>query len=81
MVDPATGEVAAFEELVGSHGGLGGDQSHPFAFAPASFPVPDGEIVGAEAMHHVMKSWLAHVGQRVAEAPPAAPAVPAEAHA
>jgi hypothetical protein len=82
MVEPDTGEVAAFEELVGSHGGLGGDQSHPFAFVPASFPVPDGEIVGAEALHHVMKSWLAHVGQRVAEAPPAmAAAAPAAAQA
>ena len=28
-------EVAAFEELVGSHGGLGGSQSYPFVLAPA----------------------------------------------
>ena len=30
--DPELGEVAAFEELIGSHGGLGGDQTravHP----------------------------------------------------
>ena len=27
-------EVAAFEELVGSHGGLGGSQSYPFVLAP-----------------------------------------------
>ena len=32
--DPETGEVAAFEELVGSHGGLGGTQCGPF-FAPS----------------------------------------------
>ena len=29
-----TDEVAAFEELVGSHGGMGGEQSYPFALAP-----------------------------------------------
>ena len=28
-------EVAAFEELVGSHGGLGGGQAHPFVLHPA----------------------------------------------
>ena len=27
-------EVAAFEELVGSHGGMGGGQSHPFVLHP-----------------------------------------------
>ena len=27
-------EVAAFEELVGSHGGMGGTQSHPFVLHP-----------------------------------------------
>ena len=28
-------EVAAFEELVGSHGGMGGGQAHPFVLHPA----------------------------------------------
>ena len=37
---PQTEEVAAFEELVGSHGGLGGPQSFPFVLAPAALPVP-----------------------------------------
>ena len=32
--DPATGEVAAFEELVGCHGGLGGTQTQPFVLYP-----------------------------------------------
>ena len=31
---PEFGEVAAFEELVGSHGGMGGTQSHPVRPAP-----------------------------------------------
>ena len=36
-------EVAAFEELVGSHGGLGGGQAHPFVLHPADLPWPDDE--------------------------------------
>jgi hypothetical protein len=57
-----TDEVAAFEELVGSHGGMGGEQSHPFALAPADWAVPGEPIVGAEAMHRVMRRWLADLG-------------------
>ena len=34
LYDPESGEVAAFEELVGSHGGLGGNQSFPFIMYP-----------------------------------------------
>jgi uncharacterized membrane protein YvlD (DUF360 family) len=59
---PETDEVAAFEELVGSHGGLGGPQSHPFVLAPASWRMPDEEIVGAEHIHAVLRGWLADLG-------------------
>ena len=55
-------EVAAFEELVGSHGGLGGPQSHPFVLAPAGWPEPAEPIVGAEAMHRQLRRWLVAVG-------------------
>ena len=34
LLDPATDEVAAFEELIGSHGGLGGAQTEPVHPAP-----------------------------------------------
>ena len=57
-----TDEVAAFEELVGSHGGLGGTQCHPFAAVPAELAIPDEPVVGAVAMHHLMRSWLAALG-------------------
>ena len=59
---PETDEVAAFEELVGSHGGMGGEQSHPFLVAPTGFPLPDEPLVGAEHVHRVFRGWLAQLG-------------------
>jgi uncharacterized membrane protein YvlD (DUF360 family) len=59
---PETEEVAAFEELVGSHGGMGGPQAHPFVLAPAAWPWPAGGVVGAEAVHHLLRGWLARLG-------------------
>jgi uncharacterized membrane protein YvlD (DUF360 family) len=59
---PQFGEVAAFEELVGSHGGLGGTQSHPLVLHPADLPWPDDEVIGAEAIHHILRRWLAALG-------------------
>jgi uncharacterized membrane protein YvlD (DUF360 family) len=56
-------EVAAFEELVGSHGGLGGPQSYPFVLFPGVFPYPGEPVVGAEGMHRVLRGWLALLGQ------------------
>jgi hypothetical protein len=59
---PETGEVAAFEELVGSHGGLGGPQSYPFVLVPRDWALPKEPIIGAEAMHRQMRRWLADLG-------------------
>jgi len=56
-------EVAAFEELVGSHGGMGGTQCFPFVLAPADLEWPPGEVVGSERVHEVFRSWLAGLGQ------------------
>ncbi|MGW7299127.1 MULTISPECIES: alkaline phosphatase family protein [unclassified Streptomyces] len=61
MHDPADGEVLAFEEQIGSHGGLGGDQGRPFLLSPLalSAPADDGtELVGAEQVHRVLRRWL-----------------------
>jgi putative membrane protein len=55
-----TNEVAAFEELIGSHGGLGGYQTKPFVLYPAQLPVGDGPLVGAAAVHRVLKEWASH---------------------
>jgi hypothetical protein len=60
--DPATGEVAAFEELVGSHGGLGGDQCRPFVLYPSDWPFPVGPVVGAEQLHLLLKQWVGRAG-------------------
>ncbi|HEX7246167.1 MAG TPA: phage holin family protein [Solirubrobacterales bacterium] len=60
---PDFGEVAAFEELVGSHGGLGGTQSHPFVLHPAELEWPDEEVIGAERVHRIFRGWLAGLGQ------------------
>jgi hypothetical protein len=54
--------VAAFEELVGSHGGMGGGQSHPFILYPAEWTAPTGPIVGAERVHVQFCRWLAELG-------------------
>jgi hypothetical protein len=58
LYDPQTGEVAAFEELVGSHGGLGGGQSFPFLLVPADWELEDREIVGAVNLHTQFKCWI-----------------------
>lgn len=56
--DPETDEVAAFEELVGSHGGLGGDQSSPFVLFPSDWEIENTNIVGASELHVQLKKWL-----------------------
>ncbi|HEY6887577.1 MAG TPA: alkaline phosphatase family protein, partial [Solirubrobacter sp.] len=56
-------EVAAFEELVGSHGGMGGGQAHPFVLHPPELDWPSGPVVSSEAVHRVLRGWLAELGQ------------------
>jgi len=59
---PEVDEVAAFEELVGSHGGMGGGQSYPFALVQADWALPEAPIIGAERMHAHLRRWLADSG-------------------
>ncbi len=61
MYDPVADEVAPFEEFMGSHGGLGGPQMHPFAVVPTEWPEPAAPIVGVEAMHEALRDWLAQL--------------------
>jgi hypothetical protein len=60
--DAQSEEVYAFEELVGSHGGMGGPQSLPFILVPRDWAVPDQPIIGAESVHKWMRRWLADLG-------------------
>jgi uncharacterized membrane protein YvlD (DUF360 family) len=57
--DPVADEGAAFEELIGFHGGLGGKQTRPFVLAPAGFPQPAHPLVGAASIHELFKTWVA----------------------
>ncbi len=62
-LDTATGEVAAFEELVGCHGGLGGWQGEAVLVHPSAWRAPP-ELVGADAVHAQLVRWLEDLGQR-----------------
>jgi hypothetical protein len=62
-IDAGTGEVAAFEELVGCHGGLGGWQSDAVLVHPSGWNVA-GPIAGADQVHHQLVRWLEDLGQR-----------------
>ena len=60
-----------FEEFMGSHGGLGGAQMHPFAVVPSSWSERAEPIVGAATMHRQLKSWMAESGLPIVETPAA----------
>ena len=57
MYDPDTDEVAAFEELIGSHGGIGGMQTAAFLLHPAELTVA-APLVGAPAVGAQLRDWL-----------------------
>ncbi len=83
--DPHADEGAAFEELIGFHGGMGGNQTHPFLLFPAGFELPDEPVVGAATVHHLFKRWMASINDGTAPAPwtvperPSAPPMPVAA--
>ena len=57
-------EVAAFEGLVACHGGLGGWQDRGMVVHPVDFEMPEEMVVGADALHRVLVSWLEAFGHR-----------------
>jgi len=63
-VDPVTLEVAAFEELVGSHGGLGGWQTDAVLVHPSDWPITEGDLYGSDAIHRQLVEWLSRLGLR-----------------
>lgn len=50
-------EVNAFEELIGSHGGLGGDQTKPFILYPSEWEDP-GKLIGASSIYEFLKKEI-----------------------
>ncbi|HLA16024.1 MAG TPA: phage holin family protein [Candidatus Limnocylindrales bacterium] len=63
--DPVMGEVAAFEELIGSHGGLGGPQTEPFILHPADWELDEAIPLGAPAVYRNIRRWLESIGIRL----------------
>jgi uncharacterized membrane protein YvlD (DUF360 family) len=55
--DPERDEGCAFEELISFHGGLGGPQTRAFILHPGRLPIPDGPILGAAAVHALLRGW------------------------
>ena len=51
------GSVASFEELVGSHGGLGGEQTHAFILYPGARSLAGHSITNTTALYHVLDAW------------------------
>jgi hypothetical protein len=80
-VDDITSDVAAFEHLVGAHGGLGGWQDSAVLLVPKRLAtlLPD-HIEGADQLHQVLVAMLESCGHRSVSAPagdaPAAGAAP-----
>jgi hypothetical protein len=72
-VDPGSAEVAAFEPLVGSHGGIGGWQDRGFVLAPPGLFHPETPVVGGDELHRQFVAMLEALGQRTGLQAAAAP--------
>jgi Type I phosphodiesterase / nucleotide pyrophosphatase len=72
-IEDATLDIAAFEPLVGAHGGLGGWQDRAILLTPRALAqvLPTERIEGADRLHAVLVAMLRAVGHRktVAEQP------------
>jgi hypothetical protein len=55
--DAQLDEGCALEELISFHGGLGGPQTRPFLLYPGSFELPEEPIIGAAAVHGLLRDW------------------------
>jgi hypothetical protein len=60
--DAEMGEVAAFEELIGSHGGLGGFQTRAFILHPSEWVLDEEVPLGAPAIYRNIRTWLESIG-------------------
>jgi len=81
LLDEGTEEVAAFEDLVGCHGGLGGWQDRAFIVVPKDLPFPSERVIGADSLHLALKAILSHLGHRMDAPYDRSPTRPAPADA
>ena len=58
LFDPETQEIAAFEELIGAHGGLGGAQTRPFLLYPSDWELDLAPIMGAPMVYQQLRRWM-----------------------
>src|SRR4029077_1266922 len=79
--DPELGEVAAFEELIGSHGGLRGPQTQPFILHPTDWELNEAVPLGAPAVYRNIRRWLGTIGIELGKDQPGTSAEPAPAPA
>ncbi len=73
LLDEGTEEVAAFEELVGCHGGAGGAQTRAVLLHPSEWSSPADALVSSNQVHHQLVHWLEVYGRRSATATKPAP--------
>ena len=70
LFDESNDEVAAFEELVGCHGGLGGWQTQPMVVHPSRWSIDpeytdsEGRLYGAPNVYRQFVQWLEQQGHR-----------------
>ncbi len=65
--DAERDQVISFEELVGSHGGLGGHQDDAFIAYPGRWTLGPEPLTGAPAIHRQLRRWLAETADPAAE--------------
>ena len=61
-INTSSGEVYAFEELVGNHGGIGGWQTDAMLLHPSALTIPkkfykNGVITDSITIHKILKNW------------------------
>jgi hypothetical protein len=67
--DPETEQVAAFEELIGAHGGLGGPQTKPFLLYPSDWELDLAPLLGAPMVYQQLRRWMeGKLGMRFGQA-------------
>lgn len=68
-MNSSTGEVYAFEELVGNHGGIGGGQTEAILIHPTKLKIAkrfyeNDKLYDSTTIHKIFVDWLKQAGQR-----------------